>query len=385
MENKKKKIALLGSTGSIGTQVLKCVERYPERFEIVSLCAGKNAALLCEQVNKFKPKVASLSDAESAASIKALPNGCAFYYGEMAAEHAILPEADLVFVAIMGFAGLKCVITAINMGKDVAIANKETLVAGGELVMKLAKEKGVKIYPVDSEHSAIWQSLSFDTSKPFKKIIITASGGAFRDTPIEELPFKKACDALNHPNWNMGAKITVDCATMVNKGLEVIEAHYLFNAPYEKIEVLMHPESVVHSLVEYEDGAMINQMGFPSMELPIMLALSYPERLSGAPILDLAGKTLHFYNMDKNRYPCFDLVIKSARMGDNFPCALSAANEEAVALFLSDKIAFTDIYGYLRDALEKTERLEPTLENLILTDRRARLAVRDRYNGNKNA
>ncbi|MBO7525686.1 MAG: 1-deoxy-D-xylulose-5-phosphate reductoisomerase [Clostridia bacterium] len=379
---KVKRIALLGSTGSIGTQVLKCVERYPERFEIVSLCAGKNAALLSEQIKKFRPKVAALSDASCACAVKEIPAGCDFYYGEAAAEHAIVSDADLVFVAIMGFAGLKCVVTAINMGKDVAIANKETLVAGGELVIKLAKEKGVNIYPVDSEHSAIWQSLSFDTARPFKRIIITASGGAFRDTPIEELKYKKAKDALAHPNWNMGAKITVDCATMVNKGLEVIEAHWLFNAPYEKINVLMHPESIVHSLVEFADGAIINQMGYPSMELPIMLAMSYPERLAGAPVLDLAGKTLHFFEMDKTRYPCFDLVIESAKTGDNYPCALSAANEEAVALFLQDKIAFTDIYGYLSDALDKTKRLEPTLENLLTTDRLARLAVYKKFNGN---
>ena len=377
----KKKISLLGSTGSIGRQVLKCVERYPERFEIVSLSAGKNAELLSAQAEKFRPKVISISDAESAAKIKSLPNGCTLFSGEHANEHAVLPEADLVFVAIMGFAGLSCVLTAINMGKDVAIANKETLVAGGELVMKRAKDKGVNIFPVDSEHSAIWQSLSFDAERPFKRIIITASGGAFRDTPIEKLPFVTAADALKHPNWNMGAKITVDCATMVNKGLEVIEAHRLFNAPYEKIDVLMHPESIVHSLVEFEDGAIINQMGYPSMELPIMLAMSYPERLAGAPTLDLAGKTLHFFEMDKKRYPCFDLVMESAKAGGVYPCALSAANEEAVTLFLNGRIAFNEIYDNLRNALDKVVPASADYENLVEVDRKARLAVINKVNG----
>ena len=375
----RKKIALLGSTGSIGRQALMCVERYPERFEIVSLAANRSAELLLAQAEKFSPKVVAITDTESAQKIKKLPEGVEFYYGENAALHAVLEEADLVFVAIMGFAGLKCVLSAVNMGKDVAIANKETLVAGGDIVTKLAKEKGVNVYPVDSEHSAIWQSLSFRNDIPFKKIIITASGGAFRDTPIEDLKYKKAADALKHPNWSMGAKITVDCATMVNKGLEVIEARWLFDAPYEKIGVLTHPESIVHSLVEFEDGAIINQMGYPSMELPIMLAMSYPERLAGAPTLDLAGKTLHFGELDYKRYPCFPLVINSAKEGDNYPCALSAANEEAVALFLQDKIAFTDIYAYLSHALDGIERLEPTYENLVYTDRKAREFVINKF------
>ena len=378
---KRKKIALLGSTGSIGRQALVCAERYPERFEIVSLSANKNAELIVEQAEKFKPRIVAVSDPESAAKIKKLPQCCEFYYGENAALHAVCEDADLVFVAIMGFAGLKCVLAAIEMGKDVAIANKETLVAGGEIVTRRAAEKGVRIFPVDSEHSAIWQSLGFDATKPFKRLIITASGGAFRDTPQDELPYKKAADALRHPNWNMGAKITVDCATMVNKGLEVIEARWLFGADYDKIDVLMHPESIVHSLVEFYDGAIINQMGYPSMELPIMLAMSFPERLAGAPTLDLAGRTLHFFELDEKRYPCFKAVTDSAREGDNYPCALSAANEEAVALFLQDKIAFTDIYGYLCDALSGVTRLKPTYENLVLTDRKAREAVKKKFNG----
>ena len=376
---KKKKIALLGSTGSIGRQALNCIRRYGDRFEVVSLAANGSAELILSQAEEFHPKVVCLNDAESAAKIVSLPKGCEFYYGENAALHAVVEEADLVFVAIMGFAGLKCVLAAIEMGKDVAVANKETLVAGGGIVTERAAAKGVELIPVDSEHSAIWQSLSFDRKAAFKRLIITASGGAFRDTPIKDLKYMKAADALRHPNWNMGKKITVDCATMVNKGLEVIEARWLFNAPYEKISVLMHPESIVHSLVEFDDGAILNQMGYPSMELPIMLAMSYPERLAGAPTLDLAQKTLRFYEMDEKRYPCFPLVIESAKKGYNYPCALSAANEQAVALFLRDKIAFTDIYGYLADALDRTEQKEATYENLVETDEKARRAVLDRY------
>ena len=379
----KKKIALLGSTGSIGRQALECIKRYPERFEVVSLAAGSNASLLCEQAKEFHPGTVCLADAEAVKDLKSIPENCDFYYGENASLHAITEDCDLVFVAIMGFAGLRCVLKAIEMGKNVAIANKETLVAGGEIVTKLAREKGVELIPVDSEHSAIWQSLAFDKQTPFRRLLITASGGAFRDVPLGELKRMKAADALKHPNWNMGKKITVDCATMVNKGLEVIEARWLFDAAYERISVLYHPESIVHSLVEFDDGAIINQMGYPSMELPIMLAMSYPERLEGAPTLSLAGKTLHFGEIDEKRYPCFPLVLESAKAGDNYPCALSAANEEAVALYLQDRIAFTEIYDYLSFALDGVVRSAVSYEKLEETDRVAREAVYKRF-GERN-
>ncbi|MBR1891390.1 MAG: 1-deoxy-D-xylulose-5-phosphate reductoisomerase [Clostridia bacterium] len=374
-----KKIALLGSTGSIGRQVVECVKRYPDRYEIVSLSANENAKLLGEQINMFKPEVAGLVNAEKAGEIGVLPAQTTLFLGEQAAVHAVIDQADLVFVAIVGFAGLKCVLEAIRLKKNVAIANKETLVAGGELVTRLAKENGVKLIPVDSEHSAIWQSLYLDQSTPFENIIITASGGAFRDVPKENLPFMKAKDALKHPNWNMGKKITVDCATMVNKGLEVIEARWLFDCPYEKIKVAYHPESIVHSMVEYADGAIMAQMGFPSMELPISLAMSYPERLAGAPKLDIFGKTLHFEKLDLERYPCFSLVLEAAKKGNNYPCAVSSANEEAVKLFLQDKIGFTEIYDYLRYALDKIPEMQVTYENLCSTDKIARSLVLERF------
>ncbi|MBP5177430.1 MAG: 1-deoxy-D-xylulose-5-phosphate reductoisomerase, partial [Clostridia bacterium] len=231
----------------------------------------------------------------------------------------------------------------------------------------------------DSEHSALWHSMHFNKNAAFENLIITASGGAFRDTPIKDLPFVRAADALKHPNWNMGKKITVDCATMVNKGLEVIEARWLFSCPYDRIKVVLHPESIVHSLVEYADGALIAQMGYPSMELPISLAMSYPERLAGAPKIDLVGKTLHFDELDLKRYPCFPLVLESARRGNNYPCALSGANEAAVGLFLEDRIGFTEIYDYLAYALDKTVEAPATYENLVLTDAAARRFVKERF------
>ena len=375
-----KKIALLGSTGSIGRQVIDCALRYPDKYKIVSLAAGSNASLLAKQIDLIKPRVATLSDPKNASKIMSLPPSTTLYTGEKATLHAIVEEADLVFVAIMGFAGLESVLEAIRQKKTVALANKETLVAGGEIVIRAAKEAGVDILPVDSEHSAIWQSLYLKKDTPFEKLIITASGGAFRDVPIEKMAYLKAEDALKHPNWTMGKKITIDCATMVNKGLEVIEAKWLFDCPLDRIEVLYHPESIVHSMVEYCDGAIIAQLGYPSMELPISLAMSYPERLKGAPTLSLAGKTLHFGSIDPIRYPCFPLVLKSAEMGHNYPCALSAANEEAVKLYLEDKIAFTEIYDYLSAALDKTVQSSVTLESLRSTDYAARTAVYQRYN-----
>jgi len=376
-----KKIALLGSTGSIGRQVIACAKRYPERYQIVSLAAGSNAALLNEQIESVKPKIAALADPKDVGAIKNLPQGTVLYTGENAMLHAVTEQADLVFVAVMGFVGLKSVIEAINLGKNVAIANKETLVAGGSIVTALAKEKGVELIPVDSEHSALWQCMGLRKDAAFKNLIITASGGAFRDVPIENLAVLKAADALRHPNWNMGKKITVDCATMVNKGLEVIEAKWLFDCGYDKIKVMYHPESIIHSMVEYDDGAIMAQMGFPSMELPISLAMSYPERLAGAPTLDLMGKTLHFGEIDYKRYPCFPLVLESAKKGNNYACALSAANEEAVGLYLKDAIGFTEIYDYLAFALDKTTQKQATYENLVETDALARQFVFERFNG----
>ena len=370
------KIALLGSTGSIGRQVLSTVSRHSDKFQIVSLCANSNYKLFEEQVNLFKPKIASLVDSESAGKITQIPRGTTLYTGENSALHAVCEEADIVFVAISGFAGLYPVLEAIEMGKDVALANKETLVAGGEIVMKRAREKGVRIIPVDSEHSAIFQCLGYNLDAKFDKLIITASGGAFRNFSKEEIINLKASEALKHPNWQMGTKITIDCATLLNKGLEVIEACHLYNAPLSKVEAVIHPESIIHSMVEFCDGAVMAQMGFPSMEIPIQLALTYPNRLeTEVPKLSLVGKSLTFKEIDKDKYPCFSLALKSFETGDNFACAMNAANEVAVGLYLEDKIGFYDISDIIEKVLSKTERLKVDRESLRYTDRISRLTA----------
>lgn len=344
-----KKIALLGSTGSIGIQTLNVVRRNPDKFKIVSLSAGNNLNLLKEQVKEFRPAVATLSSPEKVEDFFQTE----FFFGDDAFTNAIIPEADIVVVALVGFKGIIAVLDAINKGKDIALANKESLVVGGDLVMRLAKEKGVNIYPIDSEHSAIWQALSFDFNKPFSKIILTASGGAFRDYTLEEIKNATAKDALNHPNWAMGNKITIDCATMVNKAFEVIEAKWLYNTSFDKISAIVHRESIIHSLVEYNDGSVIAQMSYPTMEIPIALALCKDQRLiSNVNSLDLAQlKNLTFSELDKGKYPCFDLVVQAGKKGGCLPAVANGANEVAVKLFLENKISYLDIYKAIDHAL----------------------------------
>ena len=353
----RKKIALIGSTGSIGRQVINVVNRYPERFELVAIAANTGGELFQRQLSEQKPAFAALrAEGETPYGV---PAGVRFARGEGAFEEACAyPSADVVFVAVTGFAGLKAALSAINAKKDVALANKECLVAGGEIVMPAAKAAGVKILPVDSEHSAIWQCLAFDRGAPFSKLILTASGGALRDVPLGKLSEMTAKDALAHPNWDMGAKITVDCATMLNKGFEVIEAMRLYDAPLEKVEVVMHRESIVHSMVAFEDGAVLAQMSYPSMEVPIQLALTYPERLRAnvAP-LDLAKiSALHFSAPDPARYPCFTLALECAKQGGDMPCALNAAGEVAVQAFLRGQIKYTQIAEIIEKTLQKTVR-----------------------------
>lgn len=370
------KISLIGSTGSIGRQVVDVALRHKDKFKIITLAAGGNAKLLEEQANLLHPEVIALADPEKACEIKELPKGTALYAGENAVLHAVSEKSDIVFVAVSGFAGLKPTLEGISLGKDIALANKETLVAGGEIVMKLAKEKGVRIIPVDSEHSAIFQCLGFKLDADFRKLIITASGGAFRDLPKEKIEKMKAADALRHPNWNMGKKITIDCATLLNKGLEVIEACRLYNAPLEKVEAIIHPESIIHSMVEFCDGAIMAQLGYPSMEIPIQLALTYPKRYeTGVPFLSLAGKTLHFDNIDTDRFPCFSLALDAYKKGGLYPCAMNAANEAAVMLYLEDKIKFYDIAELISYATEKAQNGEVTYDNLVFADAEARRAV----------
>lgn len=379
------KIALLGSTGSIGRQVLSTVKRHSDKFKIVSLAANSNYKLFSEQINEFKPQIACLTNSEAATKITEIPSETTLYTGENSMLHAVCENADIIFAAVSGFAGLPAVVEGINLGKDIALANKETLVAGGEMVMSLAKQKGVKIIPVDSEHSAIFQCLNYNCQTKFRKLILTASGGAFRNFSKEQIAMLKASEALKHPNWQMGKKITVDCATLLNKGLEVIEACHLYNAPLEKVEAIVHPESIIHSMVEFEDGAVMAQLGFPSMEIPIQLALTYPNRLeTGVPFLSLAGKSLTFSEIDKDKYPCFSLALKSFEEGDNFACAMNASNEVAVGLYLEDKIGFYDIPKLIEYALSKTERLKVDLDSLLYTDKMARRAVLEKFGENLN-
>ena len=344
-----KKIALIGSTGSIGRQTLSVVRAHSDKFEIVSLAGGYNERLFLEQVKEFKPKVATFGKEFSDRQ-----DGVEYFFGENAFTSAITSEADVVVVALVGFKGILAVLDAIEKGKDIALANKESLVVGGELVMQKAKEKGVRISPIDSEHSAIWQALNFDFNTPFKKIILTASGGAFRDLSLKELECVSASDALKHPNWQMGAKITIDCATLVNKAFEVIEAKWLYNTSIDNIDVIIHRQSIIHSMVEFNDNSVIAQLSYPSMEVPIALALTYPDRItSNIKSLDFASlSTLNFEKVDKQKYPCFDLVLDASRQGGDYPALINGANEVAVDLFLKGKIKYTDIYKALYGSLQ---------------------------------
>lgn len=345
-----KNIALIGCTGSIGRQAIKVAARYPEKFRIVAMAANTGGEVFVRQAAEVRPAFAALRQEGEAVPV---PAGTRFARGESAFEEACsYADADVVLVAVTGFAGLKAALLAIGAGKDVALANKESLVAGGDLVMRLAAEKGVNVLPVDSEHSAVWQCLHFDRKAPFSRILLTASGGALRDVPLAELSSVTAAQALAHPNWDMGAKITIDCATMLNKGFEVIEAMHLYGAALSQIKVLIHRESVVHSLVEFADGAALAQLGVPSMELPIQLALTYPERLPCCPPADLAAVgALHFSEVERGRYPCFFLALGCAEKGGAYPCILNAAGEVAVGAFLKGQIKYTQIAEIIEGAL----------------------------------
>lgn len=354
-----KKIALIGSTGSIGRQVVNVALRYPERFQIVAMAANSNAPLFSEQIARLRPAFAVLRQESAARALPPAPQGTRLAAGEEAFEEACaFADADIVFVAVSGFAGLKASLLALGAGRDIALANKESLVVGGDLVLRKAEEKGAKILPVDSEHSAIWQCLHFDCAAKYRRILLTASGGALRDVPLQKLEKMTAKEALAHPNWDMGAKITVDCATMLNKGFEVIEAMHLYGAPPEKIEVLVHRESIVHSMVEFEDGAVLAQMGVPSMELPIQLALTYPERIScKLPPVDFVKLgALHFEAVNQERYPCFSLALECAKKGGTYPCILNAAGEIAVSAFLKGQIKYTQIADIIEGTLSASLR-----------------------------
>ncbi|MBB3109428.1 1-deoxy-D-xylulose-5-phosphate reductoisomerase [Paenibacillus phyllosphaerae] len=357
-----KKLTILGSTGSIGTQTLDVVAHQPEQYEVQGLAAGNNVKLLIEQANRFQPKAVCLSTSELAAEAAPhLPAGTKVLHGEEGLiELAAAGDADTVVTAIVGSRGLKATLAAIDAGKQIGLANKETLVTAGHLVMNRAREKGVSILPIDSEHSAIFQCLNGENRRDIKGITLTASGGSFRDRTREELAGVTVEQALNHPNWSMGAKITIDSATMANKGLEVIEAHWLFGLPYDRIGVLIHPESIIHSYVEFVDHSIIAQLGLPDMRVPIQYALSYPDRyVTPTESLNLAAiGRLNFREMDFDRYPCLRMAYESGRAGLSAPTVFNASNEVAVARFLQGQIEFLDIERVIETVLTKHQLTE---------------------------
>ena len=371
---KKKRIAILGSTGSIGTQTLDVVRQHPDRFEVNFLSAGNNAARLVEQAREFKvPNAVICNESKYGEVCTGLAGTGTMVHAGIDAACDLVTDAsvDIVVASMVGFSGLRPTLAAIRAGKDIALANKETLVAAGSLVMAEAARCGVKILPVDSEHSAIFQCLGGAQGNPVERIHLTASGGPFRTWSRERIEKAGKDLALKHPNWNMGAKITIDSATMMNKGFEVIEAKWLFDVEPERIHVVVHPESVIHSMVEFADGAVLAQLGCPDMREPIQLALSYPERLSlNNKKLDFGSLgALTFSEPDLDKFPCLKLAFEAIGRGGNIPCALNAANEAAVAAYLQDRIGFYDIAAVAADTLARTNFVgEPTLDDIFATN-----------------
>lgn len=370
----KKKIAVLGSTGSIGTQTLDIVRAYSDKLEVTALAAGSSVAKMEEQIREFKPKVAAMWSEESAKQLKAAVSDldvkivCGM---DGLIEICTLSEVEVVVTAIVGMIGIRPTIAAIKAGKDIALANKETLVTAGHIIMPLAKEHNVSILPVDSEHSAIFQSLQGEKREQIKSILLTASGGPFRGRKKEELPNIQVEDALKHPNWSMGRKITIDSATMVNKGLEVMEAGWLFDATPEQIKVVVHPQSIIHSMVEYMDGAVIAQLGLPDMKLPIQYALFYPDRLPmNQPGIDFYKlSTLTFEEPDLNTFEGLRLAYEAFKIGGSIPTVYNAANEKAVSLFLDRKIAFLEIPQIIGLAMEQHKVIaNPSVEQILQTE-----------------
>ena len=376
-------VCILGSTGSIGRQSLDVVRMYPQ-IRVGALTAGSSIARLAEQCREFRPELAVVATKEGADELKQairdLPTQVLWgEEGLLAA--ATLEEADCVITAVVGMLGLKPTLAAIRAGKRIGLANKETLVCAGELVMAQAKQWGAEIVPVDSEHSAIFQCLmGCGDRREVRRLLLTCSGGPFFGMDREALSTVTKADALKHPNWKMGPKITIDCATLMNKGLEVIEAMRLYDLPLEQVDVLIHRQSIVHSLVEFNDGAIMAQLGTPDMRLPIQLAMTYPERLpSPVDRLDLTQcAALTFVKPDLEAFPCLALARDCARRGGNLCAAMNGANEEAVAMFLRDEIGFYDIYRLVQKAVEETPFLSaPALEDILETDRLARLSVKN--------
>ncbi len=378
-----KKIAILGSTGSIGTQALDVVRDQPDRFQVELLTCGNRVELLIQQALEFKPNAVVIGDPAKLELVKdaLFPQGIKVYAGPEALEQAVTMEGiDLVLTALVGYAGLRPTLAAIEAGKTIALANKETLVVAGELVTAAARAKGVNIYPVDSEHSAIFQCLAGEWHNPIEKIVLTASGGPFRGRTREQLATVTKAQALKHPNWDMGAKITIDSASLMNKGLEAIEAKWLFDLKREQIEIIVHPQSIIHSIVQFRDGSMKAQMGLPDMKLPIQYAMAYPERLATTwPRFDFTRyPALTFEPPDLDTFRNLALALEALDTAGNAPCVLNAANEVAVELFLQDRIGFLEMSDLVAHCLTTVPHIHaPTLPDLEASDAEARRLARE--------
>lgn len=375
-----KLISLLGATGSIGTQTLDIIKEHPAEFKLAAMSVGRNTEKTREIIHEFQPELVSVQEKDLYDTLKSEFPHTKFTFGdEGLVETAVYEKADILVNAVLGSVGLHPTLQAIESGKTIAIANKETLVTAGHLVMEAAKRNNVPLLPVDSEHSAIFQALQGEKMKNIERLILTASGGSFRDRTREQLENVTVKEALNHPNWSMGAKITIDSATMMNKGLEVIEAHWLFNVDYDKIDVLLHKESIIHSMVEFHDSSIIAQLGSPDMRVPIQYALTYPDRLplKSAKRLNLAqvGK-LHFQEMDTDRFRCLKFAYEAGKTGGTMPTVLNAANEVASAAFLAGKIRFLQIEDLVEKALANHQHAEnPNLEHIQEVDEETRRFV----------
>lgn len=374
----KKRLAILGSTGSIGTQTLDIISCYPDFFEAEVLTANNNAELLITQARKFNPNTVVIANEEKYLQVKEALSDLpikVFAGNKSIANVVESDDVDIVIGAMVGFSGLIPVMHALEYGKKIALANKETLVVAGSLIKKLGEEKQITIIPVDSEHSAIFQCLAGEYKNEIDKLILTASGGPFRTKTREQIEKVTVKEALNHPNWTMGAKVTIDSATMMNKGLEVIEAHWLFDVPASKIEVLVHPQSIVHSMVQFTDGSVKAQLGIPDMHLPIQYALTYPERLKiESEKLDFVKLSqLTFEKPDTNKFPCLAIAFNALEKGGNMPCVMNAANEIAVQYFLNEKITFYGISKIIENTMQKVSFIKnPSINDLIASDAEAR-------------
>ena len=374
-----KNVVILGSTGSIGTQTLDVVERLAGRIRVVGLAANRNAEALAEQSRRFGVDDLCIVDRDSAPKLKLLrPDASVFSGIEGMAELAALPQADVVVVAVAGAVGILPTHAAIEAGKDIALASKEVLVAAGEHTMRLAREKGVRILPIDSEHSAIFQCLQGAPAKSIDRIFLTASGGPFRNTSKEDLARVTPEQALKHPTWNMGALVTINSATLMNKALEIIEARWLFDLPTDSVEVLIHPQSIVHSLVRFTDGSVLAQLGLPDMRLPIQYALTHPQRpATGLPSMNLAEiGSLTFEQPDEDKFPALRLAREAARAGGTMPAVMNAANEAAVDYFIRQRIPFTGIIESVETVMGRHAVMDSTYDNVIAADSWARETVR---------